>query len=67
VLLSDNLGEFLRTVFARQDGVAHEPEETIIRDERNDGAAGPKGAVEYGPPEIRKLLRSREIALTQLV
>jgi hypothetical protein len=24
VLLSDNLGEFLRPVFARQDGIAHE-------------------------------------------
>src|ERR1700746_1728749 len=32
VLLSDHLGELLRTVFARQDGVAHEPEKTIIRD-----------------------------------
>jgi len=32
VLLSDDLGEPLRTIFARQDGVAHEPEETIIRD-----------------------------------
>jgi hypothetical protein len=32
VLLSDNVGEFLWTIFARQDGVAHEPEETIIRD-----------------------------------
>ena len=32
VLLSDHLGEFLRTIFARQDGVAHEQEETIIRD-----------------------------------
>jgi hypothetical protein len=32
VLLSDHLGEFLRTIFARQDGVAHEQEEMIIRD-----------------------------------
>ena len=34
VLLSDHLGEFLRTIFARQDGVAHEQEESIIRDGR---------------------------------
>ena len=33
VLLSDDLGEFLRTIFARQDSVAHEPEESIIREE----------------------------------
>jgi hypothetical protein len=26
VLLSDDLGEFLRTIFTRQDGVAHEQE-----------------------------------------
>ena len=32
VLLSDDLGEFLGTVFARQDGVTHEGEDTIIRD-----------------------------------
>jgi hypothetical protein len=32
VLLSDDLGKFLRTVFASQDGVRHECEETIIRD-----------------------------------
>ena len=32
VLLSDDLGEFLRTVFAGQDGVTHEGEESIIRD-----------------------------------
>src|ERR1700733_11362175 len=34
VLLSDDLGELLRTVFARQDGVAHEEETSIIRDGR---------------------------------
>ena len=39
VLLSDNFGEFLRTIFARQDGVAHELEESIIRDRRQDGRA----------------------------
>jgi hypothetical protein len=32
VFLSDNLGKFLRPVFARQDGVAHEQEASIIRD-----------------------------------
>jgi len=32
VLLPDHLGELLRTVFTRQDGIAHEPEEMIIRD-----------------------------------
>ena len=32
VLLSDDLGELLRTVLAGQDGVAHGREETIIRD-----------------------------------
>ena len=32
VLLSDDLGELLRTVFAGQDGVRHEGEEKIIRD-----------------------------------
>lgn len=31
VLLSDDLGKFLRTVLARQDGVTHE-EKLIIRD-----------------------------------
>src|ERR1700686_556492 len=31
VLLSDHLGELLRTIFTRQDGVAHEPEEMIIQ------------------------------------
>src|SRR5712691_1479278 len=34
VLLSDHLGEFLRTIFTRQDGVAHEWEKMIIRDAR---------------------------------
>ena len=33
VLLSDDLGELLRTVLTRQDGVAHESEMTIIRDQ----------------------------------
>ncbi len=37
VLLSDNLGEFLRTIFARQDGIAHEPENMIIRDRGSRG------------------------------
>src|SRR5579863_2909951 len=32
VLLSDDLGELLRTVFASQNGVTHEGEEMIIRD-----------------------------------
>jgi hypothetical protein len=32
VLLSNHLGEFLRAVFAGQDGVTHELEEMIIRD-----------------------------------
>jgi len=40
VLLSDHLGEFLRPVFARQDGVAHEREKTIIRDASRIGWAG---------------------------
>ena len=40
VLLSDHLGEFLRTVFARQDGVAHEPEDMIIRDARRRHGRG---------------------------
>lgn len=39
VLLSDNFGELLRTIFARQDGIAHEPEESIIRDRSGDGRA----------------------------
>ena len=39
VFLSDNFGELLRTIFARQDGIAHEPEESIIRDRRQDGRA----------------------------
>jgi hypothetical protein len=39
VLLSDHLGEFLRTIFARQDGVAHEQEDTIIRDRTEDKLA----------------------------
>jgi hypothetical protein len=34
VLLTDNLGELLRTVFAGQDGVTHEGEASIIRDGR---------------------------------
>jgi hypothetical protein len=40
VLLSDNLGELLRPIFARQDGIAHEPEDTIIRDQR--GMSSPR-------------------------
>ena len=32
VLLSDDLGELLRTVFTGQDGITHESEESIIRD-----------------------------------
>ena len=32
VLLSDDFRELLRTVFASQDGITHEDEETIIRD-----------------------------------
>jgi hypothetical protein len=35
VLLSDDLGELLRTVFARQDGIAHGGEATIIRDAKS--------------------------------
>ena len=32
VLLSDDLGEILRAIFAGEDGVTHEVEEKIIRD-----------------------------------
>jgi hypothetical protein len=43
MLLPDHFGELLRPIFTRQDGVAHEPEETIIRDRmataRNAGFA----------------------------
>jgi hypothetical protein len=50
VLLPDDLGELLWTVFARQDGVAHESENTIIRDRGLAGAAicarGPFGKSE---------------------
>ena len=38
VLLSDHLGKLLRTVFAGQDGITHEGEETIIRDPRESCA-----------------------------
>jgi hypothetical protein len=34
VLLADDLGELLRTVFAGQDGITHEGEASIIRDGR---------------------------------
>jgi hypothetical protein len=40
MLLSDDLGEFLRAVFAGQDGVTHEGEETIIRDRDSEKLTG---------------------------
>jgi len=51
VLLSDDLGELLRTVFAGQDGVTH-AEELIIRDmgltwdETKIGKTGDPGGVQ---------------------
>jgi hypothetical protein len=47
VLLSDDLGELLRTVFARQDGVAHGEENTIIRDANSTRRRSPISPSEF--------------------
>ena len=46
VLLADDLGELLWTVFAGQDSVGHERESLIIRDAGNQSPHGHKGAAE---------------------
>jgi hypothetical protein len=46
VLLADDLGEPLWTVFAGQDSVGHERESLIIRDAGNQSPHGHKGTAE---------------------
>ena len=61
VLLSDDLGELLRTVFACQDGVTH-AEELIIRDmgltwdETKIGKTGDPGGVQLSLPVVTATL-----------
>jgi hypothetical protein len=58
VLLSDDLGELLRTVFAGQDGVTH-AEETIIRDGRGgEGIQNQK----LSPPRTLRTQRNAGLA-----
>jgi hypothetical protein len=56
VLLSDDVRELLRPVFARQDGVAHEVEDTIIRDARGGWADSDTGQRANFPARIDRRL-----------
>jgi hypothetical protein len=63
VLLSDDLGELLRTIFARQDGVGH-ARRTIIRD--CGARVGVKMGVIFGACTRRVRRRLRSLATSEV-